>query len=829
MKMNKSVVVMRMLLLQVISSTLPLSTVYAETFNSSLLVGASSDVDWNDDALMIAPGAYEFEVYVNQQWRGKFTLRVVENHADAIYVRQADIPALGILDIPAQKMAQEEEEIPLAELLHGGTSDLQFGEMKAMLELPQAYVEEISRNWVNPDKWDPGINGFYSSYNASYYRASAKDGSFDTNQSAFVSLHSGLNLGAWHFRDVSNFSYEGISGQRSWRSNSRYLERALPEITSVASAGDRYTTSSYFDSLHFRGVTLDKDVRMLPDKDRTYMPVVRGEASSSAVITVYQDGHSIYQMSVPPGPFAIRDLMPTGSRSDLNVEVKNSGGKTERFVVPFATMADMMRPGSDDYHFNIGEVHQEGNDEHPLFAQGTYIRGINNYWTLFGGLTGSSDYRSYLLGSAVSLPYIGSVSANVEQSFYDLNGHKKSGEKYSVSYSKYFATETNLTLANYYYRTRNFLSFSDFVSAKGAKTEAEQRNKQVFSVSLSQNLPDPYGRFTFDAYVSDYWSDDKVTKQYSLSYNNNIGKASYTLSLRRSDYDQNYDEVQQEEEGALSAQLKRHRQSENSAYLSVTIPMTLFDSPASMTARTAFDKQGYQSTNLGMSGGLEQVDYSLSAAHDHLGNSKSVDLYGAWNANKVSLNAGLTEASDYRQVSLGASGTVLAYADDVLLTAETGNTFVIVDAPGVENAAINGDSRRRTDKHGRALVSGAVAYRMNDFVLESDDKTDSEVDVLGNIARVAPYEGSIINIKYKTDTRKNYLMDIRDGGGNELPFGAVVYNGHDQEIGYVAQGSQVYIKSNELPERIKIKYRKAKVAEQCIIYDVHESGINTCS
>ncbi|MGY3928722.1 fimbria/pilus outer membrane usher protein [Aeromonas simiae] len=826
MKMKNRVVMVRMLLLRAIAATLPISAAHADTFNSNLLVGASSDMDWSGDAMMIAPGAYEFDVYVNQQWRGKFTLRIVKSDDESIFVSLNDIPALGILGLEA---LTGEGDVELKQILHGGKSDLVFGEMKVMLEIPQAYVEESSRNWVNPDKWDRGINGLYSSYNVSYYDLHTKESGASGNRSAFLNLHSGLNLGGWHLRDASNFSYDDRSGHRRWHNTSRYLERALPSITGVASAGDRYSTSRYFDSLRFRGLTLDKDVRMLPDKDHAYMPLVRGEASTSAVINVYQDGRSIYQISVPPGPFAIRDLMPTGSRSDLNVEVKNSGGKTEYFVVPFATMADMMRPGTDDYHLNIGQAKIDGNDENPLFLQASYARGVNNYWTLFGGVTGSGDYHSYLMGSAFSLPHVGSVSANVEQSFYDLGGHKRSGEKYAVSYSKYFATNTNLTLANYYYRTRNFLSFSDYLSAKDAKLDPMQRNKQVFSVSLAQNLPDPYGRFTFDAYVSDYWSDVRATKQYSLSYNNTVGKASYTLSLRRSDYDQNFYESVADDEGYFSQQLRSRSKSENSAYLSVTVPLTLFDRPASLTARTSFDDHGYESSSVGMSGVLEQVDYSLSASHDHEGNNKAVDLYGSWSANKVNLSAGLTEASDYRQASLGASGTVLAYADDVMLSADTGNTFVILDAPGVENAMINGDARRRTDKRGRALISGASAYRMNDFMLESDERMDSDVDVLSNIARVAPYEGSIIHIKYQTDTRKSYVLDIEDHAGSALPFGATVYGEQGEEIGHVAQGSQLFIKADSMPAHLKVRYRKGKRAEECTINDINPSGINICA
>ncbi|WP_210455087.1 fimbria/pilus outer membrane usher protein, partial [Pantoea ananatis] len=109
-----------------------------------------------------------------------------------------------------------------------------------------------------------------------------------------------------------------------------------------------------------------------PDSERVYMPVITGIATSSAVVSVFQDGHIIHQLSVPAGPFAIRDLMPTGSRGDLPVEVKNNGGSTERFAVPFSSLPDMLRPGTSDYQFNIGEVDMRGINDHSRFAQFSY-------------------------------------------------------------------------------------------------------------------------------------------------------------------------------------------------------------------------------------------------------------------------------------------------------------------------------------------------------------------------------------------------------------------------------------------------------------------------
>ncbi|HDC4501966.1 TPA: fimbrial biogenesis outer membrane usher protein, partial [Enterobacter kobei] len=241
----------------------------------------------------------------------------------------------------------------------------------------------------------------------------------------YLSLNSGLNLYGWHFLDSSSWMRYSSINKGSWINTTRFVEKPIAAIDSVLRIGRSYTTSDYFDTVRFRGVTLNKSRQMLPDSENVYMPVIEGVATSSAVVSISQDGHIVHQINVPPGPFAIRDLMPTGSRSDLSVEVKNTGGNIERFVVPFSSIPDMQRPGSSDYQINVGAVDIRNVEDSSHFAQVSYSRGMNNYLTASVGGIWSQDYQSLLLGGAVSVPYAGSLSASVEESQYRLPGNSR--------------------------------------------------------------------------------------------------------------------------------------------------------------------------------------------------------------------------------------------------------------------------------------------------------------------------------------------------------------------------------------------------------------------
>lgn len=92
----------------------------------------------------------------------------------------------------------------------------------------------------------------------------------------------------------------------------------------------------------------------------------------------------------------------------------------------------------------------------------------------------------------------------------------------------------------------------------------------------------------------------------------------------------------------------------------------------------------------------------------------------------------------------------------------------------------------------------------------------SDVDLEGNLLNVAPYEGSISWLKYKTDTRRLFTFDVQTAEGGQLPFGAVVSGAGNEEVGYVAQGSQIFIKSETLPASLKVNISKGKTKNSAL-------------
>lgn len=64
--------------------------------------------------------------------------------------------------------------------------------------------------------------------------------------------------------------------------------------------GESATEGTVFTSYQFTGVRLYSDETMLPNSQRGFAPTIRGIANSSAIVTVRQNGYTLYQSNVPP-------------------------------------------------------------------------------------------------------------------------------------------------------------------------------------------------------------------------------------------------------------------------------------------------------------------------------------------------------------------------------------------------------------------------------------------------------------------------------------------------------------------------------------------------
>ncbi|HGB5295787.1 TPA: fimbria/pilus outer membrane usher protein [Salmonella enterica subsp. diarizonae serovar 61:l,v:z35] len=419
-------------------------------FNTSFLDSAyTSGVDLKQFSRGngMQAGEYLTDVWLNDDLLGteKLTFSKMADGQVAVCMTPALLAHLNVRasalhntdKLSAGQCTPVEQVIPSAHLTWDN------GQQKLVIAVPQEDLEKTARGSVPPSLWQNGSLAAFAAYNASAYQ-SASGG--ETFNSQYLSLNSGLNLGGWYLRHNGSLTNQTGSGSQ-YQSINTYIQHDVTPLRGRFLAGQANTSGRLFDSLSYTGVSLFSDDQMLPESQRGYAPEIRGIARSSARVTVRQGGNVIYETTVPAGAFVINDLYPTGYGGDLSVTVREADGSESVFLVPYASVADLLRPGASRYEAVAGTYRQPNGRDGQPFYQATWQQGITNILTLYGGAQFSDGYQAYQAGSAVSTQ-LGAVALDITQASTSTVRDKLSGQSYRITYNKLVSdTQSNVVNA----------------------------------------------------------------------------------------------------------------------------------------------------------------------------------------------------------------------------------------------------------------------------------------------------------------------------------------------------------------------------------------------
>lgn len=788
----------------------------AVNFDTSLLAGESKESDLsrfygNND---MPSGEQEMDIYVNSDWKGRYTVIFGNEHND-IRLSWQDAQLLGIntQKIPAPAIPQK--LIQLNALLQGGRIETDSSTLSLNLTVPQSALVHTEPGYVDPRFWDEGMPALTLSYNTTYYNSHTKSDPKDNSDAFYAGLDSGLNLLGWQFRDSSTWQKTaGNSG--NWQNNTRYLRHPIAPLKSNLMLGDFYTPGDLFDSVRTRGVSLASDRQMRPNSQQGFAPVVRGIAQTNALVKVIQNGNIIYQENVPPGPFVLDNIQPTGSAGDLDIVVQEADGTKQSFQVPFSAVPDMLKEGVSEFSAIAGKVKQSNVGDTPAFFQGTLSYGMSNLITGYTGIIYSDYYQSGLLGSGWNLPF-GAISVDITHAETQLQDSRDKGQSYRIAYSKFVnTTATNVTLAAYRYSTKGYYSFTHALYARDGyqnlrrQYEEEEdrdgeapeisleqwdairaaRPKNTFTANINQRLEEGWGSFFLAGTQRDYWNSGQRAREFQMGYSNSLGSANYTLSASRVRNSDNQEETR--------------------LFASLNLPFSMFDNNAWLSSSIAGTHSGYEQSNLGLSGNAmasNRLSYSVTGNNAD-GGKNMLSVNTSWRSDVSTLGASYSESGDYRQAGISSRGSIVAFPWHVLVSNEIGSTMTVIDAPAARGLMVNGDESITTNKEGLALVPYATPYRKNQVTLTAT-AASSGAEVIGNMANSVPYDGAVNYLRFETDQRQNWQLRAVQSNGKPLPFGTEIFNEHQEPVGYVGQASVLYLRAQTLPETLHVRLRNS--------------------
>lgn len=808
---------------------IPLPSVAGEYFNPHLLEVNESRATAVDLSYIsqetVPPGKYDLDVYINNKFidSESIVFRPQNEGSDSSAepcvsvaklkewsIKTQDYPEVGIVGSECAKLSA----IP------GWETAISLSHQRIDFTVPQVAMLRYPQGYVPENQWQQGITAGLLNYNLSGQKTDPRHGGESTS-SQFFSLQPGLNVGPWRLRNYSTLNHDNDGNQ--WDSVYSYISRDIHTLKGQLILGQTYTYSGIFDSISFTGLQLNSDKEMLPDSMNGFAPVIKGIARTTADVTVYQNGYSIYKTTVSPGAFEINDLYPTGSAGDLYVTVKESDGGEQSFVVPFASLAILQREGQIDYAFSSGKTRSAsiGGKEYS-FLQSTIAWGALSNITLYGGFQQLEDkYSNMLLGAGFNLGSIGALSLDASQSWADIkenpiadNTISSEGQSYRVRFSKDIPqTGTNFSVAGYRYSTHGYYSLQNFIDRADARSgccSSTGQTKDRFDASISQ-LFSGYGSLSLSLVSESYWDNSRM-ESLGVGYSNTLGRFSYFINYS---YNRNVQSTSQNNNSSPS--------SDNIISLTVSVP---FGANTSANYNMNSSRMGDTTHSLGLSSTAfadRSLNWSVQEGYNASDKSTSGNINVNYQGAKGEVAVGYGYDSYSTRYNYSLRGGMVAHSGGITLSRYLGESVALVEAPGVSDVAVLGQTNVMTDSAGYAVVPFVRPYHENSLALNEQQASGAEIDNI--VKTVVPTRSAIVKVRYDTWIGYKAMMTLRFHN-KDVPFGALVslsdvtQDAKDNRSSIVGDGGQVYLTGLPVKGRLLVKWGNDNNSQCHFYYDL---------
>lgn len=721
------------------------------------------------------------------------------------------------------------------------TEVFQFSSQQLLLNVPQVAMRPHHAGIAPRESWSDGIPAFLMNYQVAASRFESRSaGGKLSSDNVNVQLEPGFNLGAWRVRNLT--SWQKLGREKGiWQSSYIYAERGLYSAHSRLVLGERFTPSDVFDSVPFSGVQLGTDDAMVSFSEREFAPIVHGIARTQARIEVRQNGYVVYNATVAPGPFELRDITTSGSGGELNVTVFEADGTRQVFNVPYTLPAIALRQGYLRYNLMGGKYRpaKSGVDNSPV-GQATVMYGLPWDLTVYGGVQGARHYVAGALGLGVSLGRWGAASLDGVQSREQKQfGNVEKGQAWRLRYSKlYEPSQTAISVVSYRYASSGYSTMSEVLDTWDKRGElcslsrrrlgggdvrpsrycsrAEYKRKTRTDLTLSQSLG-AWGSLYFSGSRESYWNRAQHVDEFSAGYSFPTIK-DISLSV-------NWGYRQR---AGFFSHGESHRQTEQTVGLWVNVPLNRWlggGTSASWLMNNSSDRGTQHS--FGLSG--QAFDQQLSwDVHENMvsgvGDSDSSNVSLRWLGTYGEISGGYGYRRDSRQMNVGVQGGVVVHPNGVTLSQKLGDTVALIEAPGVSGVSVGGNVGVRTDFRGYAVQGYLSPYQENTVTL-NPATLPPDAEILQTDMRVVPTKGAVIPVKYVSHVGGRAIVSLMRPDGQVVPFGAVARVDGNKTgdvgiaMGIVGDSGEVYMTG--LPESGHIMVRWGNSARQQCRGDYH--------
>ncbi|MFV0345588.1 MAG: PefC/AfrB family outer membrane usher protein [Bacteroidales bacterium] len=747
------------------------STVSASELNYGFLQGVSSVPPVFRKTKEAPRGKYFVDVFYNSANIGRRELVISEAEEDngVLCLSEEWISNLGVninLDYYSDFYSQNNQCYEMGREVSTGVR-FDFNTQSVRISIPQAYQLEDN----DESLWDYGVSGGKLTYYANFLKNSQDDKS-----SVFSSFNGNVNVGEWVL--TSNFSLSNGVGNDKFSTQDVVLSRAVSSIGGDVIVGKTNTVNELFPDFSFYGVSARSNLNMKPWEVRGYAPVVSGVAQSTSRITVSQDGNVVFSKVVPPGPYSINDINPSGN-GDLTVVVEDSSGNKKVSKQAVATLPTLLRSGSYNYNFAIGR--KSSVLDSPYFKNEPFIFGSLDYGFSFSTLSIASilhrNYQSFGVGITSNLGKYGAVflSGNMARAKY-VDNEDLLGKSFSIKYSKLVGDATDIQLLAYRYQDDDYVDFVDF----GSIVQPLHRDKKErYEAMLSHRFDGFYisSSAWFQTYRNTNSNDIGINLSANTSTSNGI-----SLNINAA-----YNKVME------------YKEPDYSLSVGISIPFNVGGVAHYGTTGFGYSNGGSPSYNVGVSASDEQLSYSVNT--NMSADGKNVTANVGYGFDSVQTNVTLAKGNEHSTLSGSASGSiVVTRPTGIVFTKELGDTVALIKIPNIKGVQF-GNS-------GPTNANGVTALYLSDYS-RNDVSIDMEnvprdIELLHTSYRIVPTEKALIYREFGYENIQRYILRVLDKQGDAISAGGKVVTDDGYSAGFVANNGVVLMSLRSKPKRISI-------------------------
>lgn len=656
----------------------------------------------------------------------------------------------------------------LADNSHTKT-EFDFGSQSLDFVIPQAYL--LDKN--DTTLWDYGIPGFRLTYNGNFNKNT------DDSVNAFGSFNTSLNLGRWVL--TSNMNATRNSYESRFQTNDITLSTAISEIQGDLLLGRSQTQTELFSDFGFYGAALRSNGSMRPWTSSGYAPIVTGVATGTSRITITQGGYTIYSKVVPPGPYSLDDITPTGN-GDLLVTVEDNNGKKTMMELPVATLPSLLRPGESNYNVALGQKSTTSDIKDAFSSgQGTFLLGSYDYGfpalTLNTASILNNKYQAGGVGVTLPLGLWGalSTSANLSKATFD-NDTRKQGGSIALKYAKSFSQRTDLQLLTYRYQTQGYTEYADF---RPDNSDFFAREKARYEARLSHRFDDMYLSASY--WQQTYWNQSGNTSGLNVSGSTSFYGTSVFLSGNhtrnawggRPDY---------------------------SVSLGVSIPFNIGSALYYNSNSVGYNRDGGSTFNTGVSATVnDRFNYSLNGNADTKGN-RGASASASYAFDAMQTNLQVAQTRDQTSVSGSVSGSAIVTGKTgIILTKQSSDTVAVVKIKGMPGVTFN-DSLP-TNSRGETAISMS-SYIPSSININMDNVPD-DAELVNTSFNVLPTERAIIYREFDVKHVLRYILRVKDAQGQVIAGGSAETE-QQLDAGFISSNGVLLMNMLSAPKQLTV-------------------------